>query len=78
MNIPNLSDRIFRFEYKNPKIFYRPSRANLVYKEADNQLVIGCGDKSLSLLKVQKAGGKPMLIQDFLRGNKLHVGGIFE
>ena len=46
--------------------------------KADNQLVIGCGDKSLSLLKVQKAGGKPMLIQDFLRGNKLQVGGIFE
>ena len=41
---------------------------------ADNELVIGCGKGALSLIKVQKAGGKPMLIQDFLRGNKFTVG----
>ena len=46
--------------------------------KADNELIITCGEKSLSLFKVQKAGGKPMLIQDFLRGSKLQVGGIFE
>ena len=46
--------------------------------KADNELIIACGEKALSLLKVQKAGGKPMLIQDFLRGSKLQVGGIFE
>ena len=41
---------------------------------ADKELVIGCGKGSISLLKVQKAGGKAMMIQDFLRGNKLTVG----
>lgn len=42
--------------------------------KADNELVIACKDKAVSLQKVQKAGGKPMAIQDFLRGNKLNVG----
>lgn len=41
---------------------------------ADNGLVIGCKDKSVSLKTVQKAGGKAMAISDFLRGNKLVVG----
>ena len=40
---------------------------------ADNGLVIACGRKALSLLKVQKAGGKPMDIKDFMRGAKLTV-----
>jgi len=42
--------------------------------KADNELVIGCLDKSVSLLKVQKAGGNAMNIADFLRGNKFIVG----
>lgn len=42
--------------------------------KADENLIIGCGDKSVSLLKVQKAGGKPMEIKEFLRGNKFVVG----
>ena len=42
--------------------------------KADDELIVGCGEKSLSLVKVQKAGGKPMDIKDFLRGNKLSVG----
>ena len=42
--------------------------------EASDRLVIGCGEKSLSLLKVQKAGGKPMEIKEFLKGNKFTVG----
>ncbi len=44
---------------------------------ADSQLVIACKDKAVSLIKVQKAGGKPMMIADFLRGTKLTVGGDF-
>ena len=40
----------------------------------DNELVVACKDKSLSLLSVQKAGGKQMSAVDFLRGNKLSVG----
>jgi methionyl-tRNA formyltransferase len=42
--------------------------------EAGERLVIGCGEKSLSLLKVQKSGGKPMEIKEFLKGNKFVVG----
>lgn len=45
--------------------------------KADNELVIACGEGALSLLKVQKAGGKPMYACDFLRGNKLAVGEVF-
>ena len=40
----------------------------------DKELVIGCGNKSLSLLKVQKAGSSAMNISDFLRGSRLKVG----
>lgn len=39
-----------------------------------DKLVVGCKKGSLSLLIVQKAGGKPLPIADFLRGNKLNVG----
>ena len=45
---------------------------------ADTEFIIGCGKGALSLLKVQKAGGKPMSIQDFLRGNKFVVGEDFK
>ena len=43
----------------------------------DNELVVGCKDKSVSLLTVQKAGGKQMNVVDFLRGNKLSIGDKF-
>ena len=42
--------------------------------KVDSELVIGCGDYSVSLQKVQKAGGNAMKIGDFLRGNKFIVG----
>ena len=42
--------------------------------KADKSLVIGCGERSVELRVVQKAGGKPMNINDFLRGNKILVG----
>lgn len=45
---------------------------------SDKELIIGCGKGALSLKKVQKSGGKPLLISDFLRGNKLDVGTILE
>ncbi len=41
---------------------------------ADREFIVACGEGSLSLIKVQKAGGKPLLICDFLRGNKIQVG----
>ena len=46
--------------------------------KADENLIIGCGDVSVSLLKVQKAGGKPLEIKEFLRGNKFAVGEEFK
>ena len=45
-----------------------------VVLNSDSKLVVGAGKNSVSLLKVCKAGGKPMAIADFLRGNKVEVG----
>ena len=45
--------------------------------KADKELVIGCKDGSVALKVVQKAGGKPMNIADFLRGAKLNENGDF-
>lgn len=45
--------------------------------KTDGELIVGCGTGAVSLLTVQKAGGKPMNIKDFLRGNKLMVGDRF-
>ena len=42
--------------------------------KADKQLIVACGQGAIELEIVQKAGGKAMLIDDFLRGNKLQVG----
>ena len=42
--------------------------------KADSELIIACGNGAISLKTVQKAGGKPMNIKDFLRGNKFTVG----
>ena len=46
--------------------------------ECSDKLVIGCGKDCLSLLKVQKAGGKPMDIKEFLKGNKFVVNEDFK
>ncbi len=45
--------------------------------EAKDNLVIGCKDGAIALLRVQKSGGNAMDIKDFLRGNKLNVGDKF-
>ncbi|MBQ8426386.1 MAG: methionyl-tRNA formyltransferase [Clostridia bacterium] len=45
--------------------------------EAEKRLVIACKEKALSLITVQKAGGKAMNIKDFLRGNKFTQGEYF-
>lgn len=44
----------------------------------DNQLIIGCKSGAVSLLTVQKAGGKAMDIKDFLRGTKLPLNSILK
>ncbi len=45
--------------------------------ENEKELVIATGFNSISLKKVQKSGGKPLDIGDFLRGNKIEKGFIF-
>ncbi|MBD8686243.1 MULTISPECIES: methionyl-tRNA formyltransferase [unclassified Rhizobium] len=40
----------------------------------DDALTIACGSGAVRLLRLQKAGGKPMLADDFLRGTKVSVG----
>jgi len=40
----------------------------------DNGLTVACGRGAVRLVEVQKAGGKPMLAQEFLRGAKLEKG----
>lgn len=44
---------------------------------SDNNLIVACGNKAVRLNCVQKAGGKPMQISDFLRGNKIDKGFVF-
>lgn len=40
----------------------------------DESLTVACGDGAVRLLEVQKAGGKPLAAQEFLRGVKLTEG----
>ena len=40
----------------------------------EKQLIVACGKDALLLQTVQKAGGKPMKISDFLLGNKIQKG----
>ena len=42
--------------------------------DSDGKLIVACGRDAISIEKVQKAGGKPMLISDFLRGNRIEKG----
>ena len=46
--------------------------------KSDTELIVACGQGALSLLSVQKAGGKVMDIGSFLRGNKLTKGEILK
>ena len=45
---------------------------------SDKRLVVACGEGAVELLKVQKCGGKPLNIKDFLAGNKLPIGTEFQ
>ncbi len=40
----------------------------------DDRLTIACGDGAVRLTQVQRAGGKPMSVEEFLRGTKLEKG----
>jgi methionyl-tRNA formyltransferase len=45
---------------------------------ADAEFVVACGDGALALRKVQRAGGKPMPANDFLRGFRIAPGEMLE
>ncbi len=57
------------FKIYQAEIIDKDFEAGKIYSSNGN-LIIGCNKGSLSLLKVQKAGGKPMTIKEFLLGNK--------
>jgi len=40
----------------------------------DHRMTVACGDGALRLTEVQRAGGKPMSADAFLRGSRLPVG----
>jgi methionyl-tRNA formyltransferase len=40
----------------------------------DDRLTIACGDGSVRIVKLQRAGGKPMSAEEFLRGMPLAAG----
>lgn len=44
---------------------------------AKDRLVVAAGKGCVELIKVQKAGGKPLSAEEFLRGNKIAVGETF-
>jgi methionyl-tRNA formyltransferase len=43
----------------------------------DERLEIACGTGALRLLDVQRAGSKPMGVDEFVRGSPLPVGSVF-
>jgi methionyl-tRNA formyltransferase len=42
----------------------------------DDDLTIACGDGAIRILELQRAGGKPMKTEEFLRGSKLSRGSV--
>ena len=42
-----------------------------------DKLVVACGSDAVEIEIVQRQGGKPLNVKDFLRGNKLQLGEIF-
>jgi methionyl-tRNA formyltransferase len=43
----------------------------------DDRLTVACGDGAIRLVELQRAGGKPVTAQEFLRGSKAGKGSIF-
>ncbi len=42
--------------------------------KADKELVVACGLGAVKIERLQKAGGKPLSVEEFLRGNKMPIG----
>ena len=61
--------------YKAKKIDGKGKTGEII--NSTNSLEIACGKDAISVEIIQRQGGKPLNIKDFLRGNKLQVGEIF-
>ena len=70
------------FEFKNIK--YKILKAVISEKKGsigtiiDEELTIGCGEKSIRVLEIQKQGKNKMKINEFLLGNKFIKGSILK
>ena len=40
----------------------------------DERLTIACGDGAVRIVELQKAGGRPMKVEEFLRGTPVRSG----
>jgi methionyl-tRNA formyltransferase len=40
----------------------------------DDHLMVACGDGAIRILELQRAGGRPMKAEEFLRGTPLKAG----
>jgi methionyl-tRNA formyltransferase len=43
-------------------------------KALDDNLTIACREGAVRIVELQKAGGRPMLAGEFLRGTPVHAG----
>jgi len=70
------------FEYK--KIRYKIWKASIFEKTGavgtilDNKFIIGCKDKSIKIIEVQREGKNKLLLDNFLLGMKFKVGDLIK
>ena len=70
------------FEYK--KIRYKIWKASILEKTGavgtilDNKFIIGCKDKSIKIIEVQREGKNKLLLDNFLLGMKFKVGDLIK
>ena len=70
------------FEFKNKR--YKILKAKINKQSAtigeviDEQMTIACGENSINIIKIQKEGKNPQLINEFLLGNKVRKGMIIK
>ena len=70
------------FEYKNTR--YKIWKASVFDKTGaagsilDNNFIIGCKDKSIKIIEIQREGKNKLLLEDFLLGINFKIGDIIE
>jgi len=56
------------------EVLAEPGAPGLISRVDDHGVVIGCGDGSLCITELQKAGGRRLPVAEFLRGHTLAAG----